>query len=170
MINARVTGLRNVELGVPDLDKAAAFYRNVWGLEDVVSTADTLHMRGTGAEHHVLTLRQRPKATFLGVHFAAASHAAVNQLHDQVKAHGATITGAPAALPRDEGGGYGFAMTSPEGQPVFISSDVTVSTSAARTTRARTSSPTWCSTRARPTPSSPSSSRRSASASPTRPT
>jgi len=36
MINARVTGLRNVELGVPDLDKAAAFYRNVWGLEDVV--------------------------------------------------------------------------------------------------------------------------------------
>ena len=49
MINARVTGLRNVELGVPDLDKAAAFYRNVWGLEDVVSTADTLHLRGTGA-------------------------------------------------------------------------------------------------------------------------
>ena len=124
MMNARVTGLRNVELGVPDLDKAAAFYRNVWGLEDVVSTADTLHMRGTGAEHHVLTLRQRPKATFLGVHFAAANHAAVNQLHDQVKAHGATITSAPGALPRDEGGGYGFAMTSPEGQPVFVSADV----------------------------------------------
>jgi catechol 2,3-dioxygenase len=125
MINARVTGLRSVELGVPDLDKAAAFYRNVWGLEDVVSTADTLHLRGTGAEHHVLTLRQRPKATFLGVHFAAASHEAVNKLHDQVKAHGATITSAPGALPREEGGGYGFAMTSPEGQPVFISSDVT---------------------------------------------
>ena len=84
MINARVTGLRNVELGVPDLDKAAAFYRNVWNLEDVVSTGDTLHLRGTGAEHHVLTLRQRPKATFLGVHFAAASSNAVNKLHDQV--------------------------------------------------------------------------------------
>ena len=124
MINARVTGLRSVELGVPDLDKAASFYRNVWGLEDVVSTADTIHLRGTGAEHHVLTLRQRPKAGFLGVHFAAANHEAVNKLHDQVKSHGATIVAAPAALPRDEGGGYGFAMTSPEGQPVFISSDV----------------------------------------------
>src|ERR1041385_9239427 len=124
MINARVTGLRSVELGVPDLDKAAAFYRNVWGLEDAVSTGDTLHLRGTGAEHHVLTLRQRPKATFLGVHFAAANHAAVDQLHDQAKAHGATIVSAPGALPRDEGGGYGFAMPSPEGQPVFISSDV----------------------------------------------
>lgn len=124
MINARVTGLRNVELGVPDLDKAAAFYRNVWGLEDVVSTGDTLHLRGTGAEHHVLTLRQRPKAAFLGVHFAAANHDSVNKLHDQAKAHGAKIDAAPAALPREEGGGYGFAMHSPEGQPVFVSSDV----------------------------------------------
>src|ERR1700739_4306563 len=124
MINARVTGLRSVELGVPDLDKSAEFYRNVWGLEDVLSTRDTIHMRGTGAEHHVLTLRQRPKAAFLGVHFAAADHAAVNKLHEQAKAHGATIVSAPAALPRDEGGGYGFAMRSPEGQPVFVSSDV----------------------------------------------
>ncbi len=124
MSNARVTGLRSVELGVADLDKSAAFYRDVWGLEDVVSTGDTLHLRGTGAEHHVLTLRVRPKAMFLGVHFAAANNDAVNKLHDQVKAHGATILSAPAALPRDEGGGYGFALRSPEGQPIFISSDV----------------------------------------------
>ena len=124
MINARVTGLRSVELGVADLDKSAAFYRDVWGLEQVVSSGDTIHMRGTGGEHHVLTLRQRPKATFLGVHFAAANNEAVNKLHDQVKAHGATIVSAPAALPRDDGGGYGFALRSPEGQPVFISSDV----------------------------------------------
>jgi len=124
MINARVTGLRSVELGVPDLDKSAAFYRDVWGLEELVSNGDTVHMRGTGAEHHVLTLRQRPKAAFLGVHFAAANSEAVGKLHDQAKAHGATITAAPAALPRDEGGGWGFAMRSPEGQPVFVSCDV----------------------------------------------
>jgi catechol 2,3-dioxygenase len=80
-------------------------------------------MRGTGAEHHVLTLRQRPKASFLGVHFAAADHAAVNRLHAQAKAHGASV-GEPAALPRHDGGGYGFAMRSPEGQPIFVSSDV----------------------------------------------
>jgi len=124
MTNARVTGLRSVELGVTDLTKSAEFYRNVWGLEDVVANGDTIHMRGSGTEHHVLTLRQRPKAAFLGVHFAAASHEAVNKLHDQAKAFGAKVAGAPAALPRDEGGGYGFAMHSPEGQPIFISSDV----------------------------------------------
>ena len=123
MTSARVTGLRSVELGVPDLEKSADFYRNVWGLEDVLATGDTIHMRGTGAEHNVLTLRQRPKASFLGVHFAAADHTAVNRLHAQAKAHGASVE-APAALPRHDGGGYGFAMRSPEGQPIFISSDV----------------------------------------------
>jgi catechol 2,3-dioxygenase len=123
MTSARVTGLRSVELGVPDLEKSADFYRDVWGLEDVLATGDTIHMRGTGAEHHVLTLRQRPRASFLGVHFAAADHTAVNRLHAQAKAHGASVE-APAALPRHDGGGYGFAMRSPEGQPIFISSDV----------------------------------------------
>src|SRR3979409_1077857 len=98
MTSARVTGLRRVELGVPDLEKSADFYRNVWGLEDVLATGDTIHMRGTGAEHHVLTLRQRPKASFLGVHFAAADHAAVNRLHAQAKAHGESV-GEPAVSP-----------------------------------------------------------------------
>lgn len=124
MTSARVSGLRSVELGVPDLEKTAEFYRDVWGLEDVLSTGDTLHLRGTGTEHHVLTLRQRPKACFLGVHFAAANHEAVNRLHDQAKAYGASVKAAPAPRPRSEGGGYGFEMRSPEGQPIFISSDV----------------------------------------------
>jgi len=99
MTSARVTGLRSVELGVPDLEKSADFYRDVWGLEHVLATGDTIHMRGTGAEHHVLTLRQRPKASFLGVHFAAADHAAVNRLHAQAKAHGASVGELVAAMP-----------------------------------------------------------------------
>src|SRR3979411_2919729 len=116
MTSARVTGLRSVELGVPDLEKSADFYRNVWGLEDVRAPADTIHMRGTGAEHHVLTLRQRPKASFLGVHFSAADHTAVNRLHAQAKAHGASVE-APAAPPRHDGGGHRFARRAPAGPP-----------------------------------------------------
>ena len=95
MTNARVTGLRSVELGVPDLEKSADFYRDVWGLEDVLSTGDTIHMRGTGAEHHVLTLRQRPKARFLGVHFAAADHAAVNRCTPRRRPMGRASTASP---------------------------------------------------------------------------
>ena len=66
MSNTRVIGIRSVELGVRDLERTAAFYRDVWGLEAASSDGDTIHMRGTGAEHHVLTLRQRPKTSLLG--------------------------------------------------------------------------------------------------------
>jgi catechol 2,3-dioxygenase len=126
MSSARITGLRSVELGVRDLEKSADFYRKVWGLEDVVAEGDTIHLRGTGTEHHVVTLRQRPKAALLNVHFAASNRDAVNRLHAQAKAYGASVEGAPSARPRDSGGGYGFTMRSPEGQPLCISSDVTV--------------------------------------------
>ena len=56
MNNARVTGLRSIELGVTDLTQSAAFYSRVWGLEPVVSDGDTIHLRGNGTEHHAVTL------------------------------------------------------------------------------------------------------------------
>ena len=67
MTNARVTGLRGIELGVTNLDRAAAFYSHVWGLDPVVSEKDTIHLRANGTEHHVVTLRERPKARGLAV-------------------------------------------------------------------------------------------------------
>src|SRR5919108_1594681 len=124
MSYARVTGLRSVELGVVDPNRSAEFYAQVWGLQEVGSDGDTVYLRGTGAEHHVLTLRQRPKASLLGVHFAAPNREAVAQLHARAKAYGANVLGEPAALPGEAGGGFGFAFRTPEGQPLTISADV----------------------------------------------
>ena len=124
MINAKVTGLRGIELGVTNLDRAAAFYSHVWGLEPVVSERDTIHLRANGPEHHVVTLRERPKAGMLGVHFGAQDREAVDALHDKAKAFGAAVTGAPAELPRRAGGGYGFSFRTPEGHALNVSSDV----------------------------------------------
>jgi catechol-2,3-dioxygenase len=124
MSYARVTGLRSVELGVVDLNRSADFYSQVWGLQEVTGDGDTIYLRATGPEHHVLILRQRPKASLLGVHFAAPNRDAVDQLHARAKAYGADVQNAPAALTRTAGGGYGFAFRTPEGQPLSISADV----------------------------------------------
>ena len=78
MTNARVTGVRSIELGVRDLHQSAEFYTKVWALEEVASEGDSIHFRATGGEHHVLTIRERPQASLLGVHFAAADRAAVD--------------------------------------------------------------------------------------------
>ncbi len=80
MANGRVTGVRSIELGVRDLHQSAEFYTNVWALEEVSSEGDGIHFRATGGEHHVLTIRERPKPALLGVHFAAADRAAVDEL------------------------------------------------------------------------------------------
>jgi catechol-2,3-dioxygenase len=124
MNTAKVTGLRGIELGVTNLDRAAAFYSCVWGLDPVVSDKDTIHLRANGAEHHIVTLRERPKAGMLGVHFSAPDRHAVQALHDKAKAFGATVTSAPAELPASAGGGYGFQFRTPEGHVLNISSDV----------------------------------------------
>jgi catechol-2,3-dioxygenase len=120
---ARVTRLRSVELGVTDLTQSAAFYSRVWGLEPVVADGDTIHLRGNGTEHHALTLRERPTASLLGVHFAVMNREAVDALHARAEAQGVGVS-ATADLPKSAGGGYGFQFRTPEGQVLNISADV----------------------------------------------
>src|SRR5262245_21502793 len=124
MNHARVTGLRSVELAVPNLTQSAAFYSKVWGLEPVVSDGETIHLRGNGTEHHAVTLRERATAAMLGVHFAAATREAVDALYERAKAAGDNVTSAPAELPRSAGGGYGFQFRTPEVHALNVSSDV----------------------------------------------
>jgi len=123
MINGRVTGVRSIELGVRDLHQSADFYNKVWGLEEVAAEGDSIHLRATGGEHHVLTIRERAKPALLGVHFAAADRAAVDQLCAKAKGYGVEVAADPAVLPGSAGGGYGFRFRTPDGLPMSISSD-----------------------------------------------
>src|SRR5262245_46814904 len=124
MTDARISGLRSVELGVLDLEASSDFYRKVWGLEEIAAEGDAIYLRGTGAEHHVVTLRQRPKAELLAVHFATSDRTAVTALHAKAKAYGADAVGELTELPRVAGGGLGFRFKTPEGLPMAISADV----------------------------------------------
>ena len=123
MANSTVTGVRSIELGVRDLHQSAEFYTKVWALEEVSAAGDTMHFRATGGEHHVLTIRERPQASLLGVHFAAADRSAVDQLCAKAKGYGVAIADDPAPLDASAGGGYGFRFETPDGLPMTISSD-----------------------------------------------
>ena len=146
MNNPRINGLRSIELAVHDLKKSADFYRKVWALEDVAGEGDTLHLRGTGRDHHVLTLRERPRAALLGVHLSAPDRATVDALHAQAVALGAKVGArAEGCCEKSAGGGYGFRVSSPEGHPIAISADVADHAERdRRRARGRPSSPTSC--------------------------
>lgn len=124
MSQAKVTGLRGVELGVRDLHQSLGYYNHIWGLEPVAGEGDTVHLRANGTEHHIVTLRERPNPSLLGVHFAAADREAVTALHAKAKAMGAKLNGEPAELPRSAGGGFGFSFRSLEGHMLNVSADV----------------------------------------------
>src|SRR5262249_53607249 len=121
--SSRVTGVRSIELGVRDLHQSAEFYTKVWALEQVCSEGDGIHFRATGGEHHVLTIRERPKPALLGVHFAANDRSAVDALCAKAKGYGVEVAGGPAPLDPGAGGGYGFRFRTPDGLPMSISSD-----------------------------------------------
>jgi catechol 2,3-dioxygenase-like lactoylglutathione lyase family enzyme len=124
MTNATISGLRSVELGVPDLDRSSDFYQKVWGLQEIAAEGDTIYLRGTGAEHHLVALRQRPKAALLAVHFSASDRVAVAALHAKAQSYGTDGLTELAELPRAAGGGYGFRFRTPEGLPMAISANV----------------------------------------------
>ncbi len=123
MMNGKVSGVRSIELGVRDLQQSADFYTKVWALEEVGADGDAIHLRATGGEHHVLTIRARPKPSLLGVNFATQDRASVDQLCAKAKSYGIKVLSEPAPLPGAAGGGYGFRFASPEGFAMSISSD-----------------------------------------------
>ena len=123
MLNGKVGGVRSIELGVRDLRQSADFYTKVWALEEVSADGDAIHLRGTGGDHHVLTIRERPKPSLLGVNFAAPDRPTVDRLCAKAKSYGIKVLGDPAPLSGAAGGGYGFRFETSEGLPMSIASD-----------------------------------------------
>lgn len=116
--------MRAIELGVRDMAQSLRYYTDVWGLEPVAQQDESIYLRGTGDEHHILVLHQKPQASLLNVHFAARTAADVEALYQKAKAFGVQILSAPAALPQHAGGGYGFSFAALDGQSLTISADV----------------------------------------------
>jgi catechol-2,3-dioxygenase len=114
-----VTGLRGVDLGVPDVAAQARFYTEVWRLSVVAERDGVVYLRGSGGYHHILSLHRRDKAALLCINLAAASRADVDRLHLRARDAGAPQIDAPAAI-REPGGGYGFAFLDPEGRVVRV--------------------------------------------------
>ncbi len=126
MAKANAYGIRSVELAVRDLEATKAFYEAQWGLREVARENGSVFMRATGKDHHVLTIHQAPRAKLMSIDLGAKSSAEVDALHAQAVALGAAVLEAPRELAAIAGGGYGFALQSPEGQKVTISAGVAV--------------------------------------------
>ena len=110
-----VSGLRSVEIGVPDVAAAEKFYTEVWLLAVAARTASTVYLRGTGAAHHLLSLTQSARPELLAVTLNSPSRKEIDALARSVPAHGGRILVAPGAI-GEPGGGYGLTFMDPQGR------------------------------------------------------
>lgn len=119
MTEPSVRALSAVEIGVPDLDTAAKFYEDIWGLSLVERTANACYFRATGPAFYVLALHRRNAPEFVRVVLEASDRSMVDALFQRVKASGSKPIASPATVDRP-GGGYGFAFHDPEGREFAI--------------------------------------------------
>jgi catechol 2,3-dioxygenase-like lactoylglutathione lyase family enzyme len=124
MADFRLTGLRSIELGVPDVRADVRFYTEVWGLALLAEREGVAYLRGTHTHHHILSLRSRPQVEALCITFTARSRVDLDALHAAVTAAGAGAVTAPARLAEPESG-WGFAFKDPEGRFLRIVADET---------------------------------------------
>lgn len=124
MNRAKVSALRSVDLGFSDPDKALRFFTEVWNLAPVDANNGVHYLRGTGAFHHILTIRQMAQPALIRMVLDATNRETVDALHAQVLAHGLKTVDPPAPL-RQPHGGYGFGFKDPEGRNIAIVCGVT---------------------------------------------
>ncbi|NLU69119.1 VOC family protein [Streptomyces sp. HNM0574] len=120
---ARLRALRSVELRTPELTRAADFYAEVWGLEVVERDTHGSWLRGTGEEHHVLSLSRAERNGLGRISFAVGTPAEIDQAAGALLARGIEPVAGPGPLDQ-VGGGYGLRFTDPEGRLIELSAQV----------------------------------------------
>jgi catechol 2,3-dioxygenase-like lactoylglutathione lyase family enzyme len=110
-----IAALRSVALIVPDVEATARFYTDVWHLDIVDRSAGSVYLRGTGENHHLVSLHPGERAALREVTFQARSADALPAIAAAaVEAGGRVVT--PPGLVDEPGGGVGVTVRDPNGR------------------------------------------------------
>jgi catechol 2,3-dioxygenase len=115
-----ISALRSVALAVPDLAAAEVFYTRVWHLAVVQRTSDTLYLRGTGDDHHLLALRRGSGVPQIGhVTLRAPDAGALAAIERAAVQAGGTLLQRTAPS-QDPAGGIGLLLRDPHGRVIQV--------------------------------------------------
>ena len=118
-----VSTLRSVDLGTPDVALSERFYTRVWGLDVSARQGDSVYLRATGTDHHVLALHRSERAEMRSITFRAASRDDLSAIAEAADREGAQVLSGPCA---NEGpdGGVVLTIREPQGGTIrFVHGD-----------------------------------------------
>lgn len=120
MTSPWISSLRSVAFNVPDLERAEDFYTRIWHLDVVTRGDETLYLRGTGPDHHVLALhRGGPAIEIRHVTLRARSEEALSAVaRASVEAGGRVEV--PLGPIADPSGGIGLTVRDPDGRLIQV--------------------------------------------------
>lgn len=104
-----ITGLRSVELEVPNLEEAVAFYIGVWGLSEAGRIGGSVYLRCGSEDAYVLRLSAGAKPAILSYTLRAAQGTDLAALRARAIAAGGTAKGEICQV-SDLGGGDCFSI------------------------------------------------------------
>lgn len=114
-----VSALRSVDLVVPNLVRAIAFYVDVWGLVLQRQTDGVAYLRGAGSDPYLLSLRSGAAPAVAAVAYRAEMATDMAELRQRVLGAGATAEGGIGAS-TDGAGGHSFSVRDPQGRRLTI--------------------------------------------------
>ena len=110
-----VSALRSVEIALADVAAAETFYTGTWNLEVAARQGESVYLRGTGADHHLLSLHPSDKSELLIVTLRASSSEALDRASETVTANGGIVLRARHAV-EEPGGGEAVIVRDPQGR------------------------------------------------------
>jgi catechol 2,3-dioxygenase-like lactoylglutathione lyase family enzyme len=117
-----ISGLRSVDVTVRDLSAATAFYTEVWGLRIAERTGDSVFLRATGTDPHILALHAGDASTIRSMTFRVAPGGDIAELCATLIANGATLLH-DVRDADDHGGGRIAAVRDPQGRTIRLVQD-----------------------------------------------
>lgn len=115
-----IAGLRSVALVVPDVERTARFYTEVWRLDEVARTPDgSVYLRASGEHHHVLSLHPGARAALRDVTLHARSADALQEISRAAVSAGGTVLVPPGPI-GEPGGGTGLTLRDADGRVLRV--------------------------------------------------
>jgi catechol 2,3-dioxygenase-like lactoylglutathione lyase family enzyme len=119
MATPLVSSLRSVEIGLPDVPAAEAFFTGTWNLSVAARQGEAVYLRGTGADHHLLSLHPADKAQVRMVTLRASGAGDLDRLLETVPANGGEALSQRAPV-TEPGGGEAVVVRDPQGRILRI--------------------------------------------------
>ncbi|AKI01930.1 putative ring-cleavage extradiol dioxygenase [Hoeflea sp. IMCC20628] len=114
-----ISGLRSVELEVPDLARSAAFYMDVWGLVEAERADGHIYLRCEGEDAYAVRLNEASVPAILSYTLRAADGTDLAALRARAIAAGGVADGDIAPM-LEAGGGTGFSLRDTVGRKLRV--------------------------------------------------